>query len=279
MWSSVTDLGRRQGTPLDGTAADWWAWSEPLSRLLTEEAAEWWVAEVASTGRLVGFARSIERDGLFELTEFFVQPHQQSKGIGKALLDRAFPAGRGRVRSIIATSDVRAQARYYAAGTVARFPLFTLTGVPVTSPPVHHVTAEPIEGARAIDAQRSMERRVLGHRRSQSEIRWLLARRRAHLYRRDDHYIGFSFVGPDGTGPMAALEPSDLPAILTHVEDVAHSIGLESLEFQLPGPNEVGIRHLLARGFRIDRWINLLMSDRSFGQFDRFVPFSPPLFL
>jgi len=78
---------------------------------------------------------------------------------------------------------------------------------------------------------------------------------------------------------MAALDPSDLPAILVHVEGVAHSIGLERLELQVPGPNDVTVRHLLARGFRIDRWINLLMSDRPFGQFDRFTPFSPPLFL
>ena len=279
MWSSVTELGVRQGTPLEGTAEDWWRSSEPLSRLLAEEAAEWWVAELPSSSQLVGFARSVERDGLFELTEFFVRPNQQSRGIGKALLERAFPAGRGRVRSIIATSDVRAQARYYAAGTVARFPLFTMGGAPAASSPVGDLMAEPIEGGRAIQAQRRIERRVLGHRRSESEIGWLLVRRRGHLYLRDGQYIGFSFLGPDGTGPMAALNSADLPAILAHVEDVARSIGLERLELQVPGPNEVGIRHLLARGFHIDKWINLLMSDRPFGHFDRFIPFSPPLFL
>jgi hypothetical protein len=29
----------------------------------------------------------------------------------------------------------------------------------------------------------------------------------------------------------------------------------------------------------LDPWINFLMSDCPFGRFDRFVPFSPPLFL
>jgi hypothetical protein len=43
-------------------------------------AAEWWVAEEEDSGRLVGFARSIERDGLLELTELFVLPNQQSRG-------------------------------------------------------------------------------------------------------------------------------------------------------------------------------------------------------
>lgn len=279
MWSSVTDFGIRQGIPLEGTAADWWRSSEPLNRLLAEEAAEWWVAELPASGQLVGFARSIERDGLFELTEFFVRPGQQSRGIGQALLERAFPAGRGEVRSIIATSDVRAQARYYAAGTVARFPLFTLGGVPTASAPFHDLTAESIEGVQATQAQREIERSVLGHRRSDSEMRWLLARRRGHLYRHAERYVGFSFLGRDGSGPMAALDPSYLPAILLHVEDLARSIGLERLELQVPAPNEVGVRHLLARGFRFDRWINFLMTDRPFGHFDRFIPFSPPLFL
>jgi GNAT superfamily N-acetyltransferase len=279
MWASVTDLGRRQGTPLEGSATDWWPSSEPVHRLLAQIAAEWWVAEETGSGRLVGFARSIERDGLFELTEFFVRPDVQSQGVGKALLERAFPAGRGTVRSIVATSDVRAQARYYAAGTVARFPLFTLGGAPGDPEPMGEVTAEPIDGEQTILAQREIELTVLGHRRSDDEIRWLLDRRRGHLYRRGGRLIGFSFLGRDGSGPMAVLEPSDLPAVLLHVEGVARSIGLERLELQVPAPNDVAIHHLMGRRYRFDSWINILMSDRPFGQFDRFIPFSPPLFL
>jgi hypothetical protein len=139
--------------------------------------------------------------------------------------------------------------------------------------------AEPIEGAQAVQAQREIERSVLGHQRSESEIDWLLARRQGHLYRRTNRYIGFSFLGRDGSGPMAALDSSDLPDILLHVEGLARSMGLERLELQVPGPNEAGVRHLIGRGFRFDRWINFLMSDRPFGRFDRFIPFSPPLFL
>jgi hypothetical protein len=194
-------------------------------------------------------------------------------------MERVFPPGRGDVRSIIATGDARAQARYYDAGTVARFPLYTLGGVPSASARLDDLTAEPIEGVQSIRAQREIERSVLGHRRSDPEMRWLLARRQGHLLRRADRYVGFSFLGPDGAGPMAALDPSDVPAILLHVEGLARSIGLDRLELQLPGPNEVGVRHLLARGFRFDGWINFLMSDRPFGRFDRFIPFSPPLFL
>src|SRR6202048_1333014 len=200
MLLSVPVLRRRQGTPLERSATDWWPSSEPLHRQLAQIAAEWWVAEETGSGRLVGFARSIERGGPLELTECFVRPDQQSRGVGKALLERAFPSGRGTVRSIVATSDVRAQARYYAAGTVARFPIFTLAGVPSATEPIHAVTAEPIDGKQSIELQRAIERTVLGHRRSDDEIRWLLDRRQGHLYRRADRVIGFSFLGRDGAG-------------------------------------------------------------------------------
>jgi hypothetical protein len=113
------------------------------------------------------------------------------------------------------------------------FPLYTLGGVPREAAPVHDLTAEPIEGVQAIRTQREIERSVLGHQRCDLEMRWLLARRQGHLYRRADRDVAFSFLGRDDAGPMAALDPSDLPAILLHVEHVACSIGGETIEVPL----------------------------------------------
>ena len=279
MWTAVTDLGARRGTPLIGSAAEWWASGESLQRFLADRAAEWWVAEEDS--RIVGYGRSIERDGLFELTEFFVLPITQSKGVGRALLEHAFPSRPGRVRSIIATTDERALSRYYAAGTAPRFPILTLSGLPNREQGRRGLTPLPlgIDLASELRAVREIELATLESARGEAEIRWLLGDREGYLYTRADDPIGFAFVGKRGTGPIAALEPSDLPDILLHVEDRAASLGLQKIEFQLPGPNEVAARHMLGRGFRIDPWVNLLMSDRPFGQFDRVLGFGPPLFL
>ena len=41
----------------------------------------------------------------------------------------------------------------------------------------------------------------------------------------------------------------------------------------------VAMRHLLGRGFRIDAPFNLFMSNRSLGQFDRFIAFAPSIVL
>src|SRR4030088_2398918 len=104
MWASVTDLGKRHGTPLHGSVAEWWASGASLQRFLAAHAAEWWVAEEPDGGPIFGFGRSIERGGLLELVELFVLPTRQSAGVGRALIDRAFPLERGDIRSIIATT-------------------------------------------------------------------------------------------------------------------------------------------------------------------------------
>jgi hypothetical protein len=64
-------------------------------------------------------------------------------------------------------------------------------------------------------------------------------------------------------------------AELQHVEGRAAALGVDRLSLQVPGLNAVAVRHLLARGFRIDPWVNLLMSNRPNGRFDRFLAFSP----
>ena len=86
-------------------------------------------------------------------------------------------------------------------------------------------------------------------------------------------------MGNGGVGPIAVLDSGDFPSILLHVEGRAFASDIKQLEFQVPAPNEVATRHLLSRGFRLDPWVNVLMSNRPFGRFDRLVSFGPPLFL
>jgi GNAT superfamily N-acetyltransferase len=280
MWHAITDLARRHGMPMEGTADEWWKSSAPQLTYLSRAAAEWWVAEDAATGSVVGYARSLERGGLFELTEFFVHPGQQAKGVGRALLACAFPVGRGEVRSIIATTDVRALGRYYGADAVPRFPMLTLTGAPADPGAVGGLEVVPIDGAAAgqLADVAAVEHAVLGYPRGEAELRWILERREVYLHRRGGAVVGFAFVGREGAGPIAALEADDLAAVLLHVEGRAHALGVDRLSLQVPGPNAVAVRHLLGRGFRIDPWVNRLMSNRPFGPFDRFIAFSP-LFL
>lgn len=281
LWRSVTDLAQRHATPLDGTADEWWVSAEPLHRFLAEHAAEWWLAEDLTSATLIGYARSISREGLLELTEFFVIPGHQSAGLGRALLERAFPEGRGEVRSIIATTDTRAQSRYVRAGTTAQFPFFSLVGEPREASPARALTTRGIgvDAVRDRGLVRDIERAVLGYPRGDEEIRWLLEDRDGFLYQLDDAAVGFAFLGQHGVGPIAVLEPEQLPEVLLDIEARAAAAGITRLDFQVPAPNAVATRHLLGRGFRFDPWINLLMASRPYGSFDRFIGFGPPMFL
>jgi GNAT superfamily N-acetyltransferase len=274
--AAMADLFARQGVPWTLDPDDFWSALEPILLHLAGTAAEWWVAVDDADGSIAGYSRSIERGGMIELSELFVRPDRQSAGLGRQLIDLAFPAGRGDVRVIVATTDVRALARYYKAGTVVRFPIASVTGTPrpadVTGMDVSPATLGDVGDLAAI------EQAVVGFPRT-DDYGWLIANRDGLMFRRDGRPVGFAFVSADGSGPVAALEPADQVPILLHAEARAHAIGLDELSFEVPMLNEVAMRHLLGRGFRIEPPLTLLMSSLPFGQFDRFLPFGPSVVL
>ena len=131
----------------------------------------------------------------------------------------------------------------------------------------------------ALAAISEIERAVLDFPRGTDELRWLAETRPGYVFARRGRPVGFAFLAKGAAGPIAALDDADIPAILGHVEALAATAGSDPLELEVPGINATSIRHLLERGFHIDPWINLLMSNRPFGRFDRFIGFSPPIFL
>jgi GNAT superfamily N-acetyltransferase len=274
--AAMRDLFGRQGHEWKLDPESFWTMFEPYLTHLAASAAEWWIAQDPSDGAIVGYARSVERGGLFELSEIFVRPGRQSAGLGGQLIERAFPSGRGDVRAIIATTDVRALARYYGAGTVARFAMASLAAPPRPAGATDlEVVPATLDAAGEFAA---MEEAVLGYPRY-ADYPWLFEHREAYLYRRAGRAIGFAFFSATGQGPIAALDPADQPAILLHLEGRGHAAGLESISFEVPTINEVAMHHLLARGFKIDAPLNLLMSNVPFGKFDRFISFAPAIVL
>jgi GNAT superfamily N-acetyltransferase len=273
---AMKDLFLRHGYEWKLEPEAFWKVLEPFVTHLAEHAAEFWIAEDRADGELIGYARSVERDGLFELSELFVRPDKQSAGLGKLLLEKAFPAGRGQVRTIIATHDVRGVARYYGAGTAARFALFSLTGKPRRkATEIHEVLRV---GPAEIDEFAEMERAVIGYARH-ADYSWLLENREIYRYRNAGRTVGFGCFSETGQGPVVVLEPEEQPAILRHFETLAQSRGMESMSFQVPSINVVVMNHLLECGYKIDTPPSLLMSSKDFGRFDRFIPFAPAIVL
>ena len=117
-------LGFADSTRWDDTdkLKNLWRLRRPLYDHIAQTSEHFWLAK--QDGNIVGFARSVLRDGARELTEFFVKPGVQSSGVGRGLIERAFPQENAERRFIIATADFRAQALYLKSGVFPRFPLY-----------------------------------------------------------------------------------------------------------------------------------------------------------
>ena len=252
-------------------------WIEHLWRT----AAENWVAvdadaENADGGtpsRVVGWALSVQRGSVLELAMFFVDPANQSKGTGKALLERAFPLGRGPHRSIIATQDPRAMSRYFRAGVRFLTSVVDFVAKPRPATPDTDLVFERLDPSSpaSVDLIAGVEAELLGHRR-EVDTAFLLGQRPAWIARRNGVSAGFAFGWRDElTGPIGALDPRDIPALLDLVENDAAERGAPTLYFSTPLDNHTAVEHLLARGYTIDPFVASLLADSDWLKTDRWI--------
>jgi GNAT superfamily N-acetyltransferase len=249
------------------------AWMEHLAAT----AAEDWVAEDPD-GRVIGWAQSIERDGMLELTMLFVDPDAQSRGVGRGLLERAFPLGRGRTRTISATQDPRAVALYLRFGVSYLTSSIDVLGPPRASTIATDLLIERVLPGVTADAEAAIadiERALLGHARLE-DTRFLLGKRPAWLARRGGRVVGMAF-GMDGdcTGPIGVLDPADLPALMGTVENDAVERDVKELGFTIPMVNATALDHVLGRGFHVDTFYTFLLSSSTEMRLDRYIETQP----
>jgi GNAT superfamily N-acetyltransferase len=224
----LSRLGITDPTSLAGPEKLEKTWQRRRSLLehLTRTAYQFWVAEQA--GEVIGFARSTLHDGVLELTEFFVKPGVQSGGVGRELFARAFPKGDFKHRVIIATTDLRAQARYLKSGVYPRFPLMYFDKAPEMMGVNSELEFRPLVANPAtLDVLDQLDAQVLGFRR-RADHEWLLGNRQGWLYVRAGEPVGYGYTGQNN-GPFALLDPGDYPAVLSHMENQASQEGREQV--------------------------------------------------
>jgi GNAT superfamily N-acetyltransferase len=281
---SLWDYLRRSGLlgPDDRAAAPveeaWPRWSRMYCHL-RETAAEHWVAEDGD-GVVVGYARSIERAGLVELTELFVDPGTQARGIGRGLLERAFPVGFGVHRSVIATLDPRALALYLRFGVTVQAAGSDFERVPRPLAVAGDLQVEPA-GPEHLDEILAVETAVLGHPRRE-DVAFLLSDRPAIVYRRGEAAVGYGFACNEHGqfGPVAMLDPSDLPFALARLEAGAHAVGLDRISVSCALSNRTAVAWFLANGYRVHPFYVLYLADEPFvTRLDRYIPCNPLVIL
>jgi GNAT superfamily N-acetyltransferase len=267
VFDAVADLARRMGLESGDTTStpeeraesleNW----RPLLDHLAATSDQFWVAERG--GELIGYARSILRDGVRELTEFFVSPKAQSQGVGRELLSRAMPAGASRTY-IISTIDLRALVRYQKLGIYQICAIFTFSQKPAQltppqSPPHDNLTFVPLTSEQ-IPTLAELDKALHGHRRDIDHL-WLMAHRTGFLLQREERAVGYGYVGTPYSGPFVLLEEDDFPAALAHAEGIAIDQGFKEVAFDLPMLNRSAIQYLLARGYQMSPFFCFYMCN------------------
>jgi GNAT superfamily N-acetyltransferase len=280
---SLADLVRRFGSTEPTSAADpqalqrMWDERQSLYEHLANTCEHFWLTE--RDGEAVGFARSILRDGLLQLTEMFVLPGEQSRGIGRELIGRVFPADDGiSHRSIIASTDNRAQALYLKAGVYPRLPLYYFGRSPERVSFSSDLVFKPIQDSPSnLAILAEIDKAVLGFKRDVDHS-WFLTERDGFLYFRGGKPVGYGYLGVRN-GPFALFNPKDFPDVLAHAESQAADNGHREFGVELPMVNTVAVDYLLERGFKMDVFLALVMNDDPVTKFENYIVTSPPFFL
>jgi hypothetical protein len=131
--------------------------------------------------------------------------------------------------------------------------------------------------ADLLDALGEIDQQVLGHRRDVDHA-WLIGDRQGYLYTRNGSPVGYGYLGIKN-GPFALLDASDYPAVLAHAESQVAKIGVENLGLEVPMVNQVVVDYLLDRHFRVGSFITMMMTNKPFGNFEKYILTSPPFFM
>ena len=248
-----------------------WQRRKGMFDFLARIAAQFWLAE--EDGKVIAYARAIEHDGLMDLTEFFVSPKNQSSGVGRELLARAFQSRTAQYKVIIATTDERALALYLKSGVYARFPIKYFSRKAEHVDIKTDLAFEPLQTDYHMPDLNRIDRTLIGHARPVIH-RWLATDREGFVYRRKGEVVGYGYAN----GPFALLSDNDFPAVLAHAESRAAEQG-KNFGAETPLINRKAIQYFLDHKYEIDSFTVLFMSNEPFGKFENYLCFSPIFFM
>jgi GNAT superfamily N-acetyltransferase len=255
--------------------------------------------------RIVGFGIGLQREHVWFLSQLYVLPTEQRRGIGRALLSLVLPSApeagtagapddTDRRPGVLATCTDSAQpisnALYGKFGIVPRTPVFNLVGrpsspshLPTLPAGVEAVPLEPAEGLshrnpagpgkveleHAIDA---IDRDVLGYAHQPDHLFLRVQGRTGFLYRtRAGEPLGYGYSSQVGRfGPVALLDETLTAPVIGHLMSAIEPRGAASV--WVPGANDRAMVALLRAGLRIEGFPAMLCWTRPFAAFDRYLP-------
>ncbi|MBV9259196.1 MAG: GNAT family N-acetyltransferase [Ktedonobacteraceae bacterium] len=232
-------------------------------------------------GQILAFAGAITRSTTTFLTDLFVHPEAQSSGLGKMLLERAFPQDE-LIHCTMSSTDPRAQALYIRSGMQPKFPNFNLQwdGTPPENLPDSSI--EVVEGDAADPALIQWDAEVSGRERWQDHVFWVKEQQAVPLwFLRNKTTIGYGYVRLNvetlwypqvcKVGPIGVNSPEHATdCVLAAINWACKQAEVVSID--VPGPHTC-LATLLDSGFRII-YVELFVSNetRPFFDAERYIP-------
>lgn len=233
----------------------------------------------------VGFARVVRFGWMEELTELMVRPELQGRGVGRALLDRAWPgeptpelgrlvvaAGAPSDLSLYTNRGVMPVAGHWQMRQrTEAYLAYRAQEVDAVDPDVHVLKPD-----LAVAEWTRLEPPAIAHERP--ELHRFFGRDRICLARmRNDEAAALCWVSTDGDiGPAVGAEPGDLmPVILAALDRVAKTQEPPYLSVYCTTLSWWLLRRLRTLGFSVF-WPSWVMCSVPLPGLDRYVPTRPP---
>ncbi len=254
---------------------------------LAQDPAGLWVAEDGDA--IVGFGFSWMTEKLWFLSQLFVSPEAQAKGIGQALLSKTLMQaernGAANRALITFAYNIASIGLYLKNGLYPREPLYRMAapgqavaqnladagyeGTPIA--PWPEAGEWPAgEWIGRIDQELLGFRRDLHHQflLGSSAVR---AVRIEHAGR----IVGYAYISAGGhVGPLAIAPDADAKAVVTTALRCALEGGARQVSMLVPGRADIVMQTALALGFRIEVPL-VLMAWQPFGNWRNYLPRDP----
>jgi GNAT superfamily N-acetyltransferase len=249
---------------------------------LAEDPDGLWVAEAGDA--ILGFAFSWMSQNFWFLSQLFIKPETQAKGVGQALLLKTFRQGernRADNRALITFAyNTTSTGLYVRNGMYPREPLYRMVApAPVVE---RNLSAAELDVApiapwpQPRDWIARIDEEVLGFRRD-SHHRFLLdgfAARAARI-ERAGRPAGYAYISAEGhVGPLAVAPDADAKAVTTAAVRCALDERPKQVSIIVPGRADQILGVVSELGFRIDEPY-VLMSARPFGDWRSYLPSNP----
>ena len=249
---------------------------------LAQDPSGLWVAQDGDT--IVGFGFSWMADKLWCLSQLFVRPETQAKGVGQALLAKTLvQAERNGAanRAIITFAyNIASTGLYLRNGYYPTEPLYRMVAPAQAVAPnladagydVSPIAPWPEAG----EWIGRMDQELLGFRRDLHH-QFLLGGIAARAVRIEHagRAAGYAYISAQGhVGPLAIAPDADARAVVTTALRCALEGGARQVSMIVPGRADAVMQSVLGLGFRIEEPY-VLMAGRPFGNWCNYLPRAP----